>query len=76
MTWGVGTANRGLRYNASADDGKPWSAGPVTLLPDAPVAARYYSARTIPLDEGHVETVYLNGSTVDFLRVGLDCLAK
>src|SRR5262249_19555734 len=69
VTWGVGTANKGLRYNFSADDGKTWTADPVTLLPDAPITARYYSARTVPLDDKHVGTVYLSGSTVYFLKV-------
>ena len=76
VTWGVGTANKGLRYNASADDGKTWTAAPVTLLPETPVAARFYSARTIPLDDGHAGTVFLTGSTVYFLRVELDRLVK
>jgi hypothetical protein len=76
VTWGVGTTNKGLRYNASADDGKTWTATAVTLLPDSPVAARYYSARTVPLDDRHVGTVYLSGSGVYFLKVGLDRVAK
>ena len=76
VTWGVGTANKGLRYNTSADDGRTWAAGPATLLPDTPVAARYYSARTVPLGDRHVGTVYLSGSTVHFLRVELDRVAK
>lgn len=76
VTWGVGTANKGLRYNASADDGKTWTAAPVTLLPDTPVAARYYSARTVPLDDKHAGTVYLSGSTVYFLKVESDRVAK
>lgn len=76
VTWGVGTANKGLRYNVSADDGKAWTAAPVTLLPETPVAARYYSARTVQLDEKHVGTVYLTGSTVYFLKVEVDRLTK
>jgi hypothetical protein len=76
VTWGVGTAKKGLRYNASADDGRTWAAEPVILLPDTPIAARYYSARTVPLDEKHVGTVYLSGSTVYFLKVELDRVAK
>ncbi|QDU21693.1 sialidase family protein [Urbifossiella limnaea] len=76
VTWGVGTANKGLRYTASADDGRTWAAEPVTLLPDTPVAARYYSARTVPLDDRHVGTVYLSGSTVHFLKVERDRVAK
>ncbi len=76
VTWGVGTTNKGLRYNISADDGKSWSAVPVTLLPDTPIAARYYSARTVQLDDQHVGTVYLTGSTVYFLKVDLNHVAK
>ena len=76
VTWGVGTANKGVRYNVSADDGKTWTAEPVTLLPDSPIAARFYSARTVQLDNKHVGTVYLSGSTVYFLKVELDRLAK
>jgi hypothetical protein len=76
VTWGVGTTNKGLRYNVSADDGKTWTAEPVTLLPDTAIAARFYSARTVPLDDKHVGTVYLSGSTVYFLKVDLDRLAK
>ena len=76
VTWGVGTANKGLRFNASADDGKTWTAAPVTLLPDTPVAARFYSARTVQLDDRHAGTVYLSGSTVYFLKVELDRVAK
>ncbi len=76
VTWGVGTANKGLRYNASADDGKTWTATPVTLLPDTAIAARFYSARTVTLDDKHVGTVYLTGSTVHFLKVAVDRLTK
>jgi hypothetical protein len=77
VTWGIGTANKGLRYNFSADDGKTWNTGhTVTLLPEASIAARYYSARTIQLDDRHVGTVYLSGSTVYFLKVAVDRLAK
>jgi hypothetical protein len=48
----------------------------MTLLPDTPVAARYYSARTVPLCDNHVGTVYLSGSAVHFLKVELDRVAK
>jgi hypothetical protein len=75
VTWGVGTKNKGLRYNVSSDDGLTWSET-VTLLPDVNIAARYYSARTIALDEQHVGTVYLSGSVVSFLKVRVDRLAK
>lgn len=77
VTWGVGTANKGLRYNYSADDGQTWNTGQtVTLLPDANIAARYYSARTIQVDEQHIGTVYLSGSTVYFLKVNIERVAK
>jgi hypothetical protein len=76
VTWGVGRANKGLRYNYSADDGQTWNTGAVTLLPDTDIAARYYSARTIQVDDQHVGTVYLSGSTVYFLKVRVDRLAK
>lgn len=77
VTWGVGTANKGLRYNFSADDGQTWNTGhTVTLLPETNIAARYYSARTIQVDDQHVGTVYLSGSTVYFLKVPLDRVAK
>ena len=46
------------------------------LLSDTPVAARYDSARTVPLDDRHVGTVYLSGSTVHYLKVELDRVAK
>lgn len=68
VTWGVGTMNKGLRYNVSADDGVTWSET-VTLLPEMNIAARYYSARTVQLDEQHVGTVFLSSSGVYFLKV-------
>lgn len=77
VTWGVGTTNKGLRYNFSADDGQTWNTGhTVTLLPEANIAARYYSARTIQIDDQHIGTVYLSGSTVYFLKVPVDRLTK
>ena len=77
VTWGVGTANKGLRYNFSADDGQTWNMGhTVTLLPEANIAARFYSARTIQVDDQHVGTVYLSGSTVYFLKVSVERLVK
>jgi len=76
VTWGVGTANKGLRYNFSADDGQTWNTNhTVTLLPDANIAARYYSARTIQVDDQHIGTAYLSGSVVYFLKVRLDRVA-
>ncbi|MCE9566735.1 MAG: alpha/beta hydrolase fold domain-containing protein [Planctomycetes bacterium] len=77
VTWGVGTTNKGLRYNFSADDGQTWNTGQtVTLLPETNIAARFYSARTIQVDDQHLGTVYLSGSTVYFLKVSVDRVAK
>lgn len=77
VTWGVGNDNRGLRYNYSADDGKTWNTGQtVTLLPETPITARYYSARTVELDKQHVGTVYMNSQGVHFLKVPLDRVVK
>ena len=76
VTWGVGTANKGLRYNFSADDGLTWNNdNTALLLPEVNVAARYYSARTVQLDEQHVGTVFVHGG-VSFLKVSLDRVAK
>jgi hypothetical protein len=74
VTWGVGHDNRGLRYNLSPDDGQTWDTRTVTLLPDTPVAARYYSARTIPLDGHHFGSVFMNAEGVHFLKAPLDRL--
>lgn len=77
VTWGVGTTNKGLRYNFSADDGQTWNTGQtVTLLPKMNIAARYYSARSIQVDDQHLGTVFLSGSTVHFLKIRLDRVAK
>jgi hypothetical protein len=77
VTWGVGNNNKGLRYNFSADDGQTWNNdGTVTLLPETSVTARYYSARTIQLDDQHVGTVFMNRQGVHFLKVRLDRVAK
>ena len=76
VTWGLGTANKGLRYNFSGDDGLTWNNdNTALLLPEANVAARYYSARTVQLDDHHVGTVFVHGG-VSFLRVSLDRVAK
>ncbi len=75
VTWGVGHANKGLRFNLSEDDGQTWRGDrTVVLLPETKIAARYYSARTIQLDERSVGTVYMNRDGVHFLEVGLDQL--
>ena len=76
VTWGVGTSNKGLRYNFSADDGLTWNNdNTALLLPETNVAARYYSARTVQIDDQHVGTVFVNGG-VYFLKVNLDRVAK
>jgi hypothetical protein len=77
VTWGVGTKNKGLRYNFSVDDGLTWNGDrTVTLLPETDVAARFYSARTIQLDQQHVGTVFMNSQGVHFLKVNLDRVAR
>lgn len=77
VTWGVGNDNKGLRYNFSSDDGQTWNGDrTVTLLPDTPVAARYYSARTIQVDDEHAGTVFMNRDGVHFLKVRLDRIAR
>ena len=77
VTWGIGRDNKGLRYNLSPDGGRTWNAErTVILLPDTNIKARYYSARTLQLDAGHVGTAFMNSEGVHFLRVSLDRLAK
>jgi len=46
------------------------------MLPETNIAARFYSARTIQVDDHHVGTVYLSGSSVYFLKVSIDRVAK
>ncbi|QDT91646.1 sialidase family protein [Gimesia algae] len=76
VTWGRGQKNLGLSYNLSTDDGQTWDARrTVVLLPDTPVAARYYSARTIQVDEETVGTVFMNRNGVHFLKVPLKRLS-
>lgn len=75
VTWGVGNSNKGLRYNLARDDGRTWKAArTVTLLPETAIAARYYSARTVQLDEKHVGTVFMNKDGVHFLKVAISRL--
>jgi hypothetical protein len=70
VTWGIGGDNKGLRYNLSSDDGQTWNADQtVILLPETNITARYYSARTIQIDDEHVGTVFMNGQGVHFLKV-------
>jgi hypothetical protein len=77
VTWGIGHDNKGLRYNLSSDDGRTWDAErTVMLLPETSIAARYYSARTIQLDDQHVGTVFMNRDGVHYLKVSLDRLSK
>jgi len=77
VTWGVGHDNIGLRFNLAGDDGRTWKADrTVTLLPDTAIAARYYSARTIQLDEEHVGTVFMNRDGVHFLKVAIGRLGE
>lgn len=76
VTWGVGTDNKGLRYNVSTDDGQTWNKDrTVTLFPQTPIAARYYSARTVQIDDQHVGTVFV-GQGVQFVKVKLEHVAK
>lgn len=76
VTFGVGTANKGLSYNASTDDGLTWNNNhTVVLLPERSIAARYYSARTVQIDDEHVGTVFLSGG-VQFLKVPIERLIK
>lgn len=72
VTWGVGHENLGLRFNHSPDNGKSWTREPVTLLPETPIAARYYSARTIQTDDEHVGVVFMNKRGVFFLKVKIE----
>ena len=73
----MGHKNKGLRYNLSADDGKTWNNNTtVTLLPETDITARYYSARTIQLDDQHVGTVFMNRQGIHFLKVRIDRIAK
>ena len=77
VTWGIGHDNKGLRFNLSVDDGRTWDASrTVILLPETSIAARYYSARTIQIDDQHVATVFTNQDGVHFLKVGLDRLIR
>lgn len=76
VTFGVGTMNKGLQYNFSADDGLTWNNDhTVILLPDTSIAARYYSARTIQISEQEIGTVFLSKG-VKFLKVAIDRVAK
>lgn len=70
VTWGIGHKNQGLRYNLSTDDGQTWDTNRTQiLLPKTAIAARYYSARTIQVDDLHVGTVFMNREGVHYLKV-------
>lgn len=76
VTWGESKANKGLKFNYSVDDGLTWNNDDTkVLLPEANVAARYYSARTVQIDDQHVGTVFLDGG-VRFLKIELDRIAQ
>lgn len=76
VTWGIGNANKGLRYNLASDDGRTWiAARTVILLPETNITARYYSARTIQLNDHQIGTVFMNRNGVHFLKVDLNRLA-
>ncbi len=77
VTWGLGNDNKGLRYNVSLDDGQTWDAKrTVILLPETHAIARYYSARTIQLDDQHIGTVFMNPTGIYFFKANLDRLTK
>jgi len=76
VSWGVNKDNKGLSYNFSADDGITWNNDQtVVLLPEMAIQARYYSVRTIQIDNRHIGSVFLNNG-VKFLRVSIDRVAK
>ena len=75
VTWGEGDKNMGIRYNLSADDGLTWT-DTVTLLPEVPARARYYSPRSVQVDAENIGTVFMNGDGVHFVKVPLARLAK
>ncbi len=77
VTWGIGNKNKGLLFAVSSDDGQTWNPkSTVTLLPETDITARYYSARTIQLDDQHVGTVFMNRKGVHFLKVRIERLVK
>ncbi len=76
VTWGIGNKNLGLRYNLSTDDGQTWDASRTKiLLSETAVTARYYSARTIQIDDQNVGTVFMNREGVHFLKVPIKRLS-
>mgnify|MGYP003630208951 FL=1 len=76
VTWGRGNNNRGLSYNLSTDGGQTWNVQRTKiLLPETPVTARYYSARTIQIDNKNIGTVFMNSDGIHFLKVPLERLS-
>ncbi len=71
LTWGVGTDNKGIRYNVSTDDGQTWG---VTrhVLKQNDVTARYGSPRTVQLGKNKIGTVYFNRFGLYLIRVTLN----
>tara|TARA_R110002111_G_scaffold185031_3_gene250892 strand:- start:10987 stop:12126 length:1140 start_codon:yes stop_codon:yes gene_type:complete len=76
VTWGRGNNNQGLSYNLSTDEGQTWDVQrTMLLLPETAVTARYYSARTIQIDDKNVGTVFMNRDGIHFLKVPLERLS-
>ena len=76
VSWGINKGNKGLSYNFSADDGLTWNNDQtVVLLPELDIQARYYSVRTIQVDDQHIGSVFLN-SGVKYVKARIDRVAK
>jgi hypothetical protein len=74
LTWGEGRDNQGFRLSPSPD-GRAWDAGrTLHRLPDAEVAARFGSPRTVQLDGEHLGTVYFDRTGLYFVRTPLKAL--
>ena len=71
LTWGVGTDNKGIRYNVLADDGQTWGATQ-HVLKENDVTARYGSPRTVQLGKNKIGTVYFNRFGLYLIRVTLN----
>jgi hypothetical protein len=71
LTWGVGTDNKGIRYNVTADDGQTWGATR-HVLKENDVTARYGSPRTVQLGKNKIGTVYFNRFGLYLIRVTLN----
>ena len=78
------TPSAGIHYCISHPGGGGGSWDPaavVTILPGTLVVGRYYSPRTVQLDDGHVGTTYCRGPQgamdgVYFVKVPLALLEK